>query len=157
MTDEQITLLEEIGMVWEFDDPWEIGFSHAKAYFEVHGNLQFPNNYICDDGYRLGSWIANQRQNYRKPTKYHKLTTEQVYRLESIGMVWNPSDEKWREGYEHAKEYLSALSKDKWSSCYVSPDGYKTGAWLRGQLRIAQRNGIDPRRRDMLSAIGVEF
>ena len=157
LTDDQIVLLEEIGMVWEFDDPWEIGFSHAKAYFEAHGNLQFPNNYICDDGYRLGSWIANQRQNFRKPTKYHKLTTEQIYRLESIGMVWNPSDEKWREGYEHAKEYLSALCKDKWSSCYVSPDGYKTGAWLRGQLRIAQRNGIDPRRRDMLSAIGVEF
>ena len=56
-----------------------------------------------------------------------------------------------------AKEYLSTLDKAKWSSCYVSPDGYKTGAWLRGQKRNAQRNGIDPRKREMLMAIGVEF
>ena len=54
-------------------------------------------------------------------------------------------------------DYSLPTRCEKWSSCYVSPDGYKTGAWLRGQLRIAQRNGIDPRRRDMLSAIGVEF
>ena len=83
------------------------------------------NKYVCDDGYRLGNWIANQRQNYRKPTKYHSVTPEQVKHLESIGMVWNPAEEKWREGYEHAKEYLSGLDKDKWSSCYVSPDGYR--------------------------------
>ena len=157
LTDDQITLLEEIGMVWEFDDPWEIGFSHAKAYFDEHGNLQFPNHYVCNDGYRLGNWIANQRHNFNCPTQYHNVTPEQAKRLEAIGMVWNPSEIKWQEGYEHAKEYLSRLDKAKWSSCYVSPDGYKTGAWLRGQLRIAQRNGIDPRRRDMLWAIGVEF
>ena len=157
LTDDQISLLEEIGMVWEFDDPWEIGFSHAKAYFDEHGELQIGNKYVCDDGYRLGNWIANQRQNYRKPTKYHSVTSEQAKRLESIGMVWNPSEEKWREGYEHAKEYLDALNKDKWSSCYVSPDGYKTGAWLRGQQRNAQRYGLDPHKRDMLSAIGVEI
>ena len=56
-----------------------------------------------------------------------------------------------------AKEYLSTLDKAKWSSCYVSPDGYKIGAWLRGQQRAAQRNGIDPLKRDMLMAIGLEL
>ena len=157
LTDDQIALLEKICMVWEFDDPWETGFSHAKAYFEAHGNLQLPNHFVCVDGYRLGNWVANQRHNFNCPTQYHFVTPEQVERLESIGMVWSLSEIKWQVGYQHAKEYLSGLDNAKWSSCYVSPDGYKTGAWLRGQKRNAQRNGIDPRKKDMLTAIGVEL
>ena len=29
---EQIALLDELGMVWSLEDPWEIGFSHAVEY-----------------------------------------------------------------------------------------------------------------------------
>lgn len=157
LSQHQIELLEEIGMIWEFGDPWEMGYSHAKTYFETYGNLDISNTYVCDDGYRLGSWLANQRCNYRKPTKYHKLTAEQINRLESIGIVWNPSEEKWREGYEHAKAYLNSLNGQKWTSCYVSPDSYKIGAWLQGQRRNALSRGIALHKREMLSAIGVDF
>ena len=33
LNDEQIQRLNYIGMIWQIEDPWEVGFSHAKDYF----------------------------------------------------------------------------------------------------------------------------
>ena len=57
----QITMMERIGMIWEFDDPWEIGYQHAKNYFSEEGDLAVPNTYVCRDGYRLGKLVFNHR------------------------------------------------------------------------------------------------
>ena len=80
----QTTLLDEINMVWEFDDPWQIGYQHAKEYYEKYGNLAVPNSYLCIDGYRLGKWISNQRYDCQK-----RLRLEQIQQLNEIGMIWN--------------------------------------------------------------------
>ena len=80
----QTTLLDEINMVWEFDDPWQIGYQHAKEYYEKYGNLAVPNSYLCIDGYRLGKWISNQRYACQK-----RLRLEQIQQLNEIGMIWN--------------------------------------------------------------------
>ncbi len=84
----QVGMLDGIGMVWESPDAWEIGFAHAEEYFSEQGNLEVPNAYLCADGYRLGKWISNQRCAYRGIAK-KGLTTEQIKRLDGIGMVWN--------------------------------------------------------------------
>ncbi|MDE7325568.1 MAG: Helicase associated domain protein, partial [Lachnospiraceae bacterium] len=73
----QVRLLDGIGMVWEFGDPWQNGFRHAQEYFCENGNLAVPNQYICKDGYRLGKWISNQRCAYGGRTK-RGLSGEQV-------------------------------------------------------------------------------
>ncbi len=95
----QVILLSEIGMVWEREEAWKVGFRHAEEYFGENGNLTVPNAYVCADGYRLGKWISNQRSAYAagmgKGTKEGSgawkkaLTAEQVCQLERIGMVWN--------------------------------------------------------------------
>lgn len=157
LTDYQISMLNDIGMVWEPNDHWEIGFNHAKVYFENNGNLDIPCKYVCEDGYRLGGWLSNQRSNYKKTSGYGKMTSDHARRLEEIGMVWNPSQQKWLDGYNHAKVYLSSLDGQKWTTCYVSPDGYKTGEWLHGQQRNAKTRGIDQKKMEMLAAIGIEF
>lgn len=156
LADSQIELLNDIGMVWELQDPWEVGYSHARDYFEQNGNLNVSHKYVCKDGYKLGSWIVNQRTNYKKSGKSSIYTAQQIQKLENIGMIWDPSEEKWLEGYNHAKEYLCSLNGEKWTTCYVSPDGYKTGAWLRGQTRTDVNRHITPERRSLLRAIGLE-
>ena len=100
LTQEQIDRLSSIGMVWQFDDPWEIGFAHAKSYYEEHGNLLVQGTYVCpDDGYALGGWILNQRANYAKPDKYRKVSPTQKKRLDEIGMVWSAVAERWEAAY----------------------------------------------------------
>lgn len=105
LTDEQIEKLTAIGMVWDLGDPWEIGFTHAKEYAEQNGDLLVPISYVCDDGYKLGNWIANQRNNKDSADKYRQLSIEQIERLDSIGMVWNVAEYAWTRGYEQALRY----------------------------------------------------
>ncbi len=102
---EQVQKLERIGMAWQFDDPWEVGFTHAKEYAVEHGDLLVLHNYICNDGYKLGNWIANQRNNKDSTDRYRRLSIEQIERLDSIGMVWNVAEYAWTRGYEQALRY----------------------------------------------------
>lgn len=153
---DQVKLLTEIGMEWELADPWEVGFSHAEQYFRDHGSLPTGGSYICEDGYRLGSWLSNQRFNHNNPSQYHSLTAEQANRLEAIGMNWSPKESRWMEGYRHAKAYLAELDGDSWQQTYVSPDGFKTGEWIRGQIRVFQRGGGNELNRARLAEIGID-
>ena len=121
------------------------------------GNLDVPISYICPDGYNLGGWIANQRGNHNTPTQYHYLTSEQSERLEKLGIVWNPTKEKWLEGFQHAYEYAKLLNGSKWLTTYISPDGYQTGQWLRSQKRRSMRNQLDDEKAGMLAEIGFVF
>ena len=85
---EQIENLTAIGMVWEFEDPWTVGYEHAEKYFEQFGDLRVPSGFVCDDGYRLGTWISNQRSAYNGSAR-KGLSVEQIAKLEKIGMIWS--------------------------------------------------------------------
>ena len=102
LTDEQITLLDALGMAWIIEDPWEVGFRYATEYYTAHGNLLVSTDYICPDGFPLGNWISNQRSNAKTTDKYRKLDKEQIRRLESIGMIWDMMEFRWQEAYQRA-------------------------------------------------------
>lgn len=75
--------LDAIAMEWR-EDPWEKRFRLAKDYYEQHGHLNVPHNYVTDDGIWLGKWLYLQRK--QKET----LTAEQIARLNGIEMKWTP-------------------------------------------------------------------
>ena len=156
LTEEQKHLLDDIGMQWELD-PWEAGFEHARQYFEANGSLIVPNSYICDDGYRLGSWLANQKSNYKSSDPYRRVSETQKRRLDEIGMVWDLAQLRWEEGFQHACEYLKALNGQRWRTNYLSSDGYKTGAWMRAQVRAEQRGSLLADRKALLEKAGLRF
>ncbi len=56
-----------------------------------------PVNYVTSSGYKLGTWQKNQRIEYRKG----KLSLERIEALEKIGVVWDPHEVAWEEGFEH--------------------------------------------------------
>ena len=92
----QVTMLDGIGMVWEFSDAWENGYAHAEEYFKQMGDLKVPNAYVCPDGYRLGKWISNQRYAYRA-VAHRGLTEEQICQLEENGMIWSAKQGRSRK------------------------------------------------------------
>ena len=97
ITEEQIKLLEEIGMRFETRDnneEWNKKYKLAKAYFEHNGNLEIPIDYKTLNGYEyteegiaLGRWITNQRQTY-KGQNTCKITETQIKLLEEIRIKW---------------------------------------------------------------------
>ena len=40
---------------------WEEMFELAKKYYFEYNDLRVPQKYVTEEGIRLGSWIANQR------------------------------------------------------------------------------------------------
>lgn len=81
---ERISRLFSVGLKFTAS-PWEVGVAHAREYAAKYNNLNVPSGYICADGYRLGSWIKNQRT----AKKNGKLNKNKVDILNSIGMTWS--------------------------------------------------------------------
>ena len=98
----QVSSLEGIGMIWESDLPWQTGFRHAKIYVQENGDLAVPNSYICEDGYRLGKWISNQRLAYHGGSS-KPLDLEQIRQLEEIGMIWRAKPGRAKKKIQNGK------------------------------------------------------
>ena len=152
LTDEKIIKLESIGMVWNsFDFRWNEMYKLAKKYYVKYGNLYISNNYVTDDGEKLGIWISNQRVAYKKG----KLSDKQILMLESIGMVWDVNDTNWNKMYELARQYFLNHGNLYISNNYVTDDGEKLGIWISNQ-RVAYKKGkLSDKQILMLETIGM--
>lgn len=84
----KISLLDEIGMIWKDpvsdDERWNTGYVHAQHYFNMNHNLLVSYNFVCDDGYRLGCWVHNQRSNYKR----NILNKNKINLLNKLNFVW---------------------------------------------------------------------
>ena len=135
LSDEQIRLLSELGMVWQnnHDAAWEKGYAHAKAYYDNNGNLDVPTSFKSDDGFKLGGWISNQREKYTTGT----MKKERLDRLNAIGMIWQRPD-PWEERFALAERYYREHGDLEIPSQYTV-NGIWLSKWLDEQRQI--KNG----------------
>ena len=82
------------------EDTWEEGFKYLKKFLAEQGHSKIQPKYITQDGFRLGVWVANQRQ--KKVT----LSKDKIEKLNKINFSWNPLEEAWDEGYKHLIMYF---------------------------------------------------
>jgi hypothetical protein len=126
LTEARLIRLNEIGFVWDpYIVKWEAGYAALLKFKEREGHCRVPTNLI-EDGYRLGQWVAVQRQ--AKPD----LTEDRLRRLDELGFVWNVLEEQWESGYVALVKF-----KDREGHCIV-PDkhrveGYRLGQWVTSQ------------------------
>ena len=178
ITENQIQLLEEIGMRFETRDnneEWNRKYKLAKAYFEHHGNLKTPRDYKTFNGYEyteegiaLGMWIKNQRQAY-KGQGSNKITENQIQLLEKIGMRFetNYKEEEWNKKYGLAKAYFEHNGNLEIPCSYKTLNGYEyveegiaLGAWLNTQRQAYKGVGtckITEEQIKLLEEIGMRF
>lgn len=159
LTDDQIIKLDSIGMIWDNVNElrWEEGFRHAKEYYEKYGDLDVKVQYVCDDGYRLGSWIVNNRTWYSNNSVANILTSERVKRLEAIGMFWNKSNTVWEMYYNEAAKYSQIHGNLKVPAEYVSENGLKLGSWInrQKQFRNSKDISLTAEQKERLDMIGM--
>ena len=97
LTDEQVERLNRIGMYWGNcnDRQWNEGYQEAKRYFDAHGDLNVPAEYVSPCGYNLGNWVKRQRYTRQNPEKSCAVLTEEcIAKLDAIGMRWEKSNPK---------------------------------------------------------------
>ena len=91
MSDDRIRKLESIGFQWvsknafsmeELCDLWHNRFQELKEYEKTYGNCNVSQRHEV-----LGSWVKNQRRNYRllKDGKSSAMSDDRIRKLESIG------------------------------------------------------------------------
>lgn len=153
LTQEQITMLEKIGMSWQqFKAKWYACFDEALHQYEEYGTVNVPADYICENGFRLGAWIAAQRNKYRQD----KLNRRQVEALEALEISWEPGRSFWEECCQAAEAYRSAHGDLMIPADYVTEDGIRLGAWLsnlRTRYKKDQLSGDQIRRLENIGMI----
>ena len=62
---------------------WEENFGHLLVYVQAEGHARVPISHRTAEGYRLGTWVGNQR------ATQDRLSAERRKRLKALkGWVW---------------------------------------------------------------------
>ncbi len=88
LTKEQTEKLTAIGIIpsgQRNELLWENQYNDAKKYFEEHGNLNVPKEYVGSTGKYLGRWLIAQRKKYREGM----LSDNKITKLENIDFVFD--------------------------------------------------------------------
>lgn len=152
----RLNKLNEIEMVWNLPDPWEIRFEIAKKYYHEHGCIALmPGNYT-ENGMSIGKWINEQKQIRKGKREGKCLTSEQIERLDSIGMCWGSQfDFVWNKNYETAKHFFEKHGHLNVPNDYVTPStGSNLAKWLEIQTNLLRSRRLNQERTELLAAIG---
>jgi hypothetical protein len=145
----KIQKLEEIGFRWSLRDEFEIGIQETLKYKKLFGDLNAPRDYKVE-GYNLGYWQSSQRQFYKKGI----LPIERIKRLEDIGFKWDRFADAFEKGFRETFKHKEQFGHPNAVGEYISPEGYKLGAWQE-KLRSKYRKGnLAPERIKKLEDIG---
>ena len=156
ITEEHISMLRDIGFTLEKIDPWEEKFLLAKAYFEEHGDLNVPHDYIVK-GVWLHKWLNEQKLiTEGKRKKQH--TPEQLAKLEAIGLKYGvrQNNEKWNEKYELAKAYFEEHGDLDIPYSYTVND-FALGKWLSSQKTYYNNGKLSAEQEEMLNSISIRW
>ncbi|MZF53948.1 DEAD/DEAH box helicase family protein [Streptomyces sp. SID5594] len=87
---------------------WARGWSALKAFAdrELHARVPYGHK---EGAFPLGQWVAEQRRAYGAG----QMTGQRAGRLEKLGMVWSPADERFQENLEAARAYFA----EHWTLC----------------------------------------
>lgn len=163
LTDDQIKLLDDIGMRWDSfrDMAWEKYYAAAKQYYADYGDLLVAAGGPKVNGLDLGRWIAQLRAYRKSNIQCAYLTPERIEALDSIGMVWGVSDYLWERNFAAAVEYHRQHGDLEVPVDYVDDNGLRLGAWISnlrcGFKKQSRRACLTPEQIAQLDVLGMNW
>jgi hypothetical protein len=68
-------------------EQWEKRYGQLLEYIRRHGDARVPSSHISEDGDRLGAWVVEQRDRFKRGM----LEPDRSRRLEQLrGWTWGP-------------------------------------------------------------------
>jgi superfamily II DNA or RNA helicase len=139
--------LDALGFVWDqLCTQWEEGFQHLQAFAKEHSHCRVPNLHLCAGGYRLGTWVQNQRR------ANDSMPAERKARLDALGFIWDSIEHQWEEGFGHLQAFVKTHGHCRIPDRYQTADGYRLRWWVNNQ-RTSEDN-TPPERKARLDALG---
>jgi superfamily II DNA or RNA helicase len=136
---------------WETREAaWEEAFERLQSYACREGQSLVPTSYRDRDGFKLGDWVARQRQRRQRGT----LTRERVRRLESLpGWAWDKREAAWEEAFTRLQSYGQREGHSEVPWPYRDPDGFNLPSWINRQRQDHRRGTLHPQLRRQLEAL----
>lgn len=156
LSEQRVRALDALGMSWTDlgETRWERNFAALCAYYEQHGDIDVPQDYVTGDGMALGKFVKNMR--FYADTKYRRcLTPERIRLLDEMGMIWDVNEYRWQQHYLAAQAYFRAQGDLAATRRYTTPDGVRLGAWLVYQRAKRSRGELDADKIARLDALGM--
>jgi superfamily II DNA or RNA helicase len=144
---DQMSRLEALpGWIWDpLADKWDEAFDLLCGYIEREGHSLVPQSYV-EGGLQLGRWVQMQRIR-------RQLGVDRVTRLEALpGWTWDPSADKWEEGFRHLQRFVGREGHSLVPSRHVET-GYWLGKWTSTQRSTYARGQLGADRVTRLEAL----
>lgn len=133
---------------------WDIYYLAAKEYHKAHGDIRIPKAYVTENGLSLGSWLQTQRRVYAGK-RNGELSTEQIEKLDALGMVWDIQERGWQKGLEELKKYREQYGHADVKARYVTEEGYPLGKWLANIRQKRNKGTLSQEQAELLEEQGV--
>jgi len=135
------------GWVWNsLADKWDEGFRYLAEFAARTGHCRVSQGSRTADGYRLGQWVAVQRNTV------DTLSPERKARLNALaGWSWNPHTDSWEEGLRYLTEFADRAGHVSVPALHRTADGYRLGQWVNAQR--TNRNKLPTERRARLEGL----
>ncbi len=150
----RIAELTALGVVWgsSRDAGYRVGVDHLRSYIAREGHANVPQEFVTDDGFTLGKWVATRRRD----RKIGRLSAARVTELNALGMVWGSSrDASYRVGVDHLRAYTAAQGHANMPESHVADDGFKLGYWVSRRRRERRIGTLSTARIAELNALGM--
>ncbi|MFF9691305.1 helicase associated domain-containing protein [Streptomyces sp. NPDC014623] len=129
----------------------EEALAHARSYAAGHGSLASMTSATVHEGFRLGQWLANQR-NYQR-TGHRPLPAGRAQALAAIDPWWCPPWHlKWQRSYDRARSAADRRPLRPGSS-FIDLDDSLSTRWLRRQCSTYDE--LSEEQQQLLAGIGI--
>ncbi len=151
----RIARLEAAHPTWSWNAHsarWAEGINELRGYIEREGNARVPDGHVTPNGFKLGTWVVNRRQDYRRtkpdsaqPTRRTKLNPAQIAELEAVHPTWAWSSREawWEEAFERLLAYVAKNGTAWVRADYECRDKYALGAWASRQRSLYHCGKLD--------------
>ncbi|UJW28720.1 Helicase associated domain protein [Saccharothrix sp. AJ9571] len=156
LTDNQISVLEALNMVWDVHQArWDHSYTACAAFYAEHGHLRVPREYMARNArreeYRLVTWVDRQRQ------QRGKLTGDQILKLNDIGMDWDRSTSRWENNLAALQRFYDEHGHLNVPADLTNDEGVNLYAVLSICRGSRRRGTLDATRIAALEALGIDW
>ena len=150
LPDDKINRLESIGFDWDpFESAWEESFINLCTFKDLNGHMNISSTNVITKP--LANWASKQRKQY----KIGELPKEKIFKLETIGFIWDPIDAAWHSNFKLLCEF-----KEIYGHCDVpqkSKDNTPLAAWINRQRTEHKKKALSSERILELEKIGINW
>jgi hypothetical protein len=150
-----ITPREKSQRIQYHEEQWMIMYYNLVEYKKIHKNYDY-----CEDP-DLEQWISEQRRDYRNG----ELRPHRIAVLNSIEFHWDDGNggsvhnnhscnEEWMDMFQKLVAYKDYYKNTSVPTNYKLP---KLKSWVSWQREFYKKNGLLPKRVELLNSIGFEW